>query len=274
MNVEDELSRLFQDERLDVAVRPDAEQLVVAGARRRRHRRTAAAVTGGALAMVALTAIGIALAGVDGGRMDTLPATNPPIPAVPTTAASVPGEPVFPPPSSNAVPPSASGGAMSSSATVPGSGSRTPAPSSSSAPASKQRPASTDPTIGPSGWGRLVLGMSEAQAVATDEFDMSEGVSGSPCHRYWLRNGGSSPVDISPSYGVARISAKPGVTTPEGIGVGSTDDEVMAAYPSATKTGYVITAPVPGNSRAVYIFTTDPSQKIFSLRLELATHNC
>nr|WP_243870014.1 hypothetical protein [Amycolatopsis granulosa] len=265
---------------MDVAVRPDAEQRVVAGARRRRrHRRTAAAVSGGALTMVALTAIGIALAGVGAGRTETLPATNPPVPAVPTTAAPVsgepvPGGPVLPPPSGNAVPPSASGGAMSSSATVPGSGSRTPPPSSSSAPASKQRPASTDPTIGPSGWGRLVLGMSEAQAVATDEFDMSEGVSGSPCHRYWLRNGGSSPVDISPSYGVARISAKPGVTTPEGIGVGSTDDEVMAAYPSATKTGYVITAPVPGNSRAVYIFTTDPSQKIFSLRLELATQNC
>ncbi|WP_431928144.1 hypothetical protein [Amycolatopsis tucumanensis] len=273
MNLEDELSRLFEDERLDVPVRPGAELLVVAGARRRRHRRNAAAVTGGALTLVAVTAVGIALSGVGGGRTDTLPATNLPVTTIATSAGPESGLP--PVPTSSSVPPPQSSAGVTSVPSMTGSHStpHSPSRSSSTPTGSAQRPASTDPTIGPTGWGRLVLGMSEADAVATDEFDMSEGYSGSPCHRYWLRGGGS-PVDISPTYGVARISAKPGVTTPEGIGVGSTDAEVMAAYPNATTANYVITAPVPGNPKAVYVFNTDPSQKIFALRLELTTHNC
>ena len=275
MNVEDELTRLFEDDRLDVPVRPGAASLVVACARRRRQHRNAAAVTGGALTLVMLAAVGVALAGVDDGRTDTLSATKPPVTVIPTTTASMPGAPPIPQSeSSDARAPSSS--TATTSPEVPASAqspSRAASRISTTSAVSQQRPASTDPTIGPDGWGRVMLGMSEAAAVATDEFDMSEGVSGSPCRRYWLR-GGNAPVDISPTYGVARISAKSGVTTPEGIGVGSTDADVMSAYPDATTANYVITAPVPGNPDAVYIFRTDPSQRIFSLRLELATHNC
>ncbi|WP_229874901.1 hypothetical protein [Amycolatopsis deserti] len=272
MNLEDELSRLFDDERLDVPVRPGAELLVVAGARRRRYRRNAAVATGGALTMVALTAVSIALSGVGGGTTDTLPATNLPVTTIASTAGSESGAPPVPP--SSSAPPSSSSGVTSVPSVTGSQSAPRSTPRTSSAPAGPaQRPGSTDPTIGPRGWGRLALGMSEADAVASDEFDMTEGYSGSPCHRYWLKGGGS-PVDISPTYGVARISAKPGVTTPEGIGVGSTDAEVMAAYPNATTANYVITAPVPGNPEAVYVFNTDPSQKIFSLRLELTTNNC
>ncbi|UQS27022.1 hypothetical protein L1857_31595 [Amycolatopsis thermalba] len=273
MNLEDELSRLFSDERLDVPVRPGAELLVVAGARRRRYRRNAAVATGGALTMVALIAVGITLSGIGGGRTDTLPATNLPVTTIASTPGPESGAPL--PPTSSSAPPQSSSTGVTSVPSVPGSHSASRStPRSSSVPAGPaQRPGSTDPTIGPSGWGRLALGMSEADAVASDEFDMTEGYSGSPCHRYWLKGGGS-PVDISPTYGVARISAKPGVTTPEGVGVGSTDAEVMAAYPNATTANYLITAPVPGNPDAVYLFNTDPSQKIFSLRLELASHHC
>ncbi|GAB3584922.1 hypothetical protein GCM10027445_61750 [Amycolatopsis endophytica] len=273
MNFEDELNRLFQDERVDIPVRPGAELAVVAGARRRRRRRHAAAVTGGGLTIAVLAVAGIALGGVGGGRQDTLPATHPPVTTVPTSAESLvqppasPTSPVSPPPLSS------SAGTATTTSGASGGGQRT-SRSSGPATSSQLRAASTDRTLGPTGWGRLTLGMSESAALATDEFDLSEGVSGSPCHRYWLRNGGSTPVDISPTYGVARIPAKPDVTTPEGFGRGSTDAEVMAAYPDATITNYTITTPVPGNAKAVYIFNTSPAQTISSLRLELLTHNC
>lgn len=274
MNLEDELDRLFQDERVDVPVRPGAELLIVAGARRRRQRRQAATVVGGAMAVAVVAVAGIALGGVGGGTDDTLPATNLPLTTLPSSAVSVSGPPPAPTADSSSVPPPSS--AVSAPATVPGSNvaTRSAPRTTGAATSSQQRPASTDKTLGPTGWGRLVLGMSESAAVATDEFDMSEGVSGSPCHRYWLRDTNGAPVDISPTYGVARIPAKAGVTTPEGLGAGSTDAEVMAAYPNATTANYTITAPVPGNPKAVYVFHTSPAQKVFSLDLELATHNC
>ena len=272
VNVEDELTRLFTDDRLDVPVRPGAQASVLAGAQRRRNRRRAAAVTCGSLAVVAVAVVGVAIGGAGPARHDTLPAINPPATSALPSEVPLPGPPPVPL-ESGAVPPPTITSAPSSRTGAPSS---TRSPSSSTGPVIRSvlRAASTDPTIGPAGWGRLTLGMAERAAVATDEFDVSKGYSGSPCHRYWLRNGGNTPVDVSPTAGVARIDARPGVTTPEGLGPGSTDEQVLAAYPKATVSGPTITAPVPGNNGAVYVFNTDATHEIVSLRLELARHNC
>lgn len=271
MNLEDELQRLFSDDRLELPVRPEAEAVLARGIGRRRRRRAAAAVAAGAMSLAVVVGGSFALSGARSAN-DTLPATRLPV----TTVEVTTGEPAPPSSSSSTTPPSPP---PSSTSSAPTSSSKKPSGSTrssgktsggTSAPA---LPPSTSKVIGPTGWGRLRLGMSEADAIATGEFDLSEGVSGSPCHRYWLAGHGG-PVDISPTYGVARIPAKSGVRTPEGIGAGSTDDEVLAAYPDATTANYVITAPVPGNAKAVYVFNTSPSKQVSSLTLELATSDC
>ncbi|MET1076288.1 MAG: hypothetical protein ABWY11_26835, partial [Umezawaea sp.] len=64
MDLDDELRRLFRDERLDIQVKPGADQAVVTGARKVRRKRMMLASAGGTFAVAALVAGGIALAGV------------------------------------------------------------------------------------------------------------------------------------------------------------------------------------------------------------------
>ena len=54
MGLDDELHRLFADDRLEVPVRTGAEWALVASARRRRRRQTALAAVGSAMALTAL----------------------------------------------------------------------------------------------------------------------------------------------------------------------------------------------------------------------------
>lgn len=270
MNLEDELGRLFSDERLDLPVRPDAEKILARGIGRRRRRRAAATMTAGAFAIAGVLGLSVALPAVRGGDQ-TLAGTRLPVATSPVST----GQPALPDSSSQVTSPAPS----STTTTVPPSATKKPSASTgasgkpSSRASSSAPPPSTSKVIGPDGWGRLRLGMSEAQAVATGEFDPAEPASGSPCHRYWLA-GSSGPVDISPDHGVSMISPGGAVQTPEGVGVGSTDAQVRAAYPNATFADYEFTVPVPGNSAAVYIMNTDPSEKIFSVRLQLLNSDC
>lgn len=271
MNLEDELQRLFSDDRLELPVRPEAEDILARGIGRRRRRRAAAAGAAGALMVAGLIGTGVALTGVR-STDDFLPATRLPVTTVPVTT----GAPVPPSTGTSVTPPSptSSSTGTPSSSSKRSTASTRPSGKPSGGASATAPPPSTSVVLGPYGWGRLRLGMSESEAVATGEFDLDEGVSGAPCHRYWLANTHGAPVDISPAYGVARITAKSGVHTPEGIGVGSTDDEVRAAYPGATFADYEFTVPVPGNPKAVYVLNTDSSEKIFALRLELKTSDC
>ncbi|WP_086819578.1 hypothetical protein [Allokutzneria sp. NRRL B-24872] len=63
MNLDDELRRMFQDGRIDLAPTPVAERAIVAGARRRRRNRRGLAVGGGALVAVLGVAGGMAASG-------------------------------------------------------------------------------------------------------------------------------------------------------------------------------------------------------------------
>ena len=77
MDLDDELRRLFQDQRLDIPVKPGADHAVVTGARRVRRRRVALASAGSAFAVAALVAGGVALAGL-GGTASMPPAGSTP----------------------------------------------------------------------------------------------------------------------------------------------------------------------------------------------------
>jgi hypothetical protein len=87
VDLDDELRRLFQDQRLDIPVKPGAEHAVVTGARRVRRRRTALAGAGSAFAVAALVAGGVALAGL-GGSSSMPPAGPPPTATAEQTAPS------------------------------------------------------------------------------------------------------------------------------------------------------------------------------------------
>ncbi|HEX6343294.1 hypothetical protein [Umezawaea sp.] len=95
MDLDDELRRLFQDQRLEIPVKPGADHAVVTGARRVRRRRVALASAGSAFAVAALVAGGIALAGLGG------PASMPP--AGPPTSEVTKTVTVEQPPSSGSV---------------------------------------------------------------------------------------------------------------------------------------------------------------------------
>ncbi|GLZ41243.1 hypothetical protein [Actinokineospora sp. NBRC 105648] len=93
MNVDQELRRLFADDRLDVPAKAGAAEAVVAGAHRVRRRRVAAGAAGGAVLAALLVTGGVVLAGM--GSASQLPPAGPGLPtATPTAQTTIaPTEP-------------------------------------------------------------------------------------------------------------------------------------------------------------------------------------
>ncbi|MEV0293357.1 hypothetical protein [Nocardia sp. NPDC050710] len=88
------------------------------------------------------------------------------------------------------------------------------------------------PGFGPLGYGKLRLGMSVADAQATGEIAKLEDMGGDPpgCGRYTTHAGWSGFYNQGEI--VAIMHGKLPARTPEGITVGSTLDQVRAAYPT------------------------------------------
>ncbi|MGH3876108.1 MAG: hypothetical protein ACRDSK_03630 [Actinophytocola sp.] len=217
MNVDDELRRLFHDDRLDVAVRPDAEQLIVAGARRVRRRRFATATAGAVAVAVVLVGGGIALAGT--GAQESLP------PAVSTTT---PPPTISDAPVTTTEPPAVRKKSANTAKTPPPA---TEAGEKSETTSSKPPPAYSLDTILPRNFGPLWLEMSEQKALATGLLGAVEGTDGK-CTRYTGTFGGH--VLVSANLGIVRIGVTAPVATPEGIHISSTVGDVRTAYPVVT----------------------------------------
>ncbi|WP_258344832.1 hypothetical protein [Saccharopolyspora gregorii] len=98
-DLDDELRRMFADDRLEVPVRTGAEWSLVAGARRRRKRQTTLAAVGGVLAMGVLFGGGAVLV----ARPDPGP-VRPAVPPVVGTSVPSPVQPPIPLPTSPPVP--------------------------------------------------------------------------------------------------------------------------------------------------------------------------
>ncbi len=210
MNIDDELRRLCTDERLDLAIRPGAEQRIVAGARRIRRRRYVAATAGAVVAVVAIGS-GIALAGT--GGPESLPpavSTTDPVPTTSAAPAPVTTTTVRPPAAKQEAPPS-----------IPDRTVEDTPPST---------PDQHFAVIGPNSFGALTLGMPEDAALATGLVGGLVAEDGS-CSRYEGTFGGS--VLVSRLHGLVGVRVTSPVASPEGIHLGSTVADVRAAYPDA-----------------------------------------
>jgi hypothetical protein len=123
-----------------------------------------------------------------------------------------------------------------------------------------------DLVLGPDGIGRLRLGMTEREALATGQSSVKPGWQGRDGSRCFSQ---TTPehlnVMFSNHHGLAVLSGPEQTRTPEGIRVGASVADVAAAYPAVThpelgtaaeQVGLIgnVNAPVPGNPAAIYVF--------------------
>jgi hypothetical protein len=212
MNLDEELHRLFADERLDLAVRPGAERTILAGARRIRRRRFVVS-TAAVVAVGMLVGGGIALAG--SGGPESLPPARTPDPVVaPTTTTAPPVTTTSPPPVTSRTVPAVPDTKVTSETSV------------------VTAEAFSANTITPRTYGPLRLGMRGPAAHDTGLLGAVQ-MSDEWCVKYAATYGGS--VVVSEKYGVVAIRVTRQVSTAKGIHIGSTVAEVKAAYPNAVE---------------------------------------
>jgi hypothetical protein len=260
------LRRLFQDERLDMPPQAEVEAAILAGAGRIRRRRRAMTATGGVLAavLVAGTVLFSAdlrpghtqLAAPPGG--ETLSESSP-------TQATVTPVPLGLPPAGEPSDTGAGGADQPRTTTSQDRSPALPPASASTSPRIAGGPISSGPVLGPTGYRQLQLGMSFDDAKATG---LLAGVGNAPesCGRYSLREGAAAvaAVTISAREGIVSFQAT-GAHTPEQIEIGSTRDQMVAAYPDLAKDAEGYTASAGAGGR--YVFTVDGQDRVDGLLL-------
>lgn len=245
-----ELRRLFSDDRLDVAPRSDAGERIVAGARRRRRRRGALVSGAATLAVAGLVAGGVLLGelGKPEGKPEVQIAAPPAADRATTSHLA---------PSTRLERPRGEGRAGQSPEAQ--AGTRTERTASGSEP--KSAPTTAPPARGTvmlaesalrhDGYKELRLGMRYEQAVATGMLtsDAQPPPPDGSCMRYALAEGADAIEDvvISAEHGLVAFNASKARTT-EGVGAGSSEGQVQAAYDELTveTDGYSVAV---GNAR-------------------------
>ncbi|HEX4225994.1 MAG TPA: hypothetical protein VHZ97_26755 [Pseudonocardiaceae bacterium] len=252
-DIDADLRALFADQRLCVPVGDDAVSSVVAGASRRRRRRTVVLATSGALGVAAVLLAGGLFAGqvFRPGQVQTAHQ-----PSLPTTGYL----------------------------TI------TSAPPATSAQRAGPEPEVSTPTVlGPTGYGPITMGLSKSQLLDTKLVDTTVSAVGGCADYTYVGPTLSRPsaaateqgnksihVYLSPRapQGVQEIIAPPGVTTPEGIGVGSSVSQLRAMYAKLpAQQGDLLLVPVPDHPELSYRFTLD-KDTVTTIGLGLANEIC
>jgi hypothetical protein len=164
-----------------------------------------------------------------------------------------------------------------------GSASASASSNPTTTPAAAPMTTTTAPTgplvLGPTGVGPLLLGMSLDDANATGLVDHIAAPT-QACSEGLLKGEHTKPDEgalfMSAHLGVAAIYAYGDVATPEGIKLGSTYDQVHAAYPSWRgidgEQGHGLIA-VPNNSNANYRIDISGGQ-VVELDIQLEEQDC
>lgn len=244
MDLDDELRRVLSDDRLDIAVQPDAAERIVAGARRLRVRRRLA-VTGsvGGLAVVAVVAGAVLF--TDPRQPDALP------PADQTSTVR---------PSSQTSGSSSAPSGTSQVTASPSAGGGTSRPDDDPATTAGTRtapPATTGTRIGPDGFGVLRLGMSfdEAKAAGGTEGEPPQPNGGCVGGYPLLLDGEPAGEVAFGTAGIMLLAPTVDLHTAEGASTGWPAKQVQTVYPTITDEEVAAGAAgvaVPGNPDAIY----------------------
>lgn len=258
MDLDDELQRLFQDDRLTMKVAPDAEKHVVAGARRVRRRRAVMMSAAGVLSAAVLTGGALMLAQPS---PQSTPIADQPTSELPIDSAA--------PKSSTDTPPGTSSQAAEIQPPVRATTSnpRSNPETSKPTPGAPQTPNEPLVTLGPQGAGRFQLGMATTDLTAGGQAQPSTKTPAG-CSSFAIRTGSGTAWAARNGTLVALVYES-GVITPEHVTVDATQDAVKSAYPDFDGT----TAKVPGNPDAKYRFTFSAG-KVTSIALLADRQDC
>jgi hypothetical protein len=268
--LENELTRLFQDDRLDMRVADGAEQTIVRGARRVRRRRIALTTTAGVLAVAVVVGGGVVVAGLggdgpteaahDGAQITVTSSTTP------TSVPSQQPPPVEPTGDQTAKPPQSGG---------PGNTPPPPRATTTTPPRTTAGLPVSSTVLGPDGYSKIKLGMTYDQAVATGMLASKGDPPGDAGCVGPLSTNNKVMVAISKASGVVGIFAQTtDVSTPDGIRLGSTLAQVNAAYPKATqdaKGDWIV--PTTGRAR-FQIGVSASMQAVTELSVSLNVQDC
>lgn len=263
-DLDDDLRKLFSDDRLDVHSAPVSTEDVLRGADRRRRRRTAMA---GTFALVTLVGAGIGLSRLGAPSPDST------VGALLTTSTSAP--------TTSTPPPSVSTVISTETVTVgqsPNSTGNTGKPNPGGTSRSNSTPSSSPPTPEAQAgkYGALALGMPEADALATGLLiePSSPADPDGRCKAYATKSvPNADAVVVSPAKGIVRITMPSYAKTPKGVGTGSSVADVKAAYKNSTQSGSSVLAPMSATPPWTYVFETDGAT-VTTVFLRLNANDC
>ncbi|WP_414936389.1 hypothetical protein [Amycolatopsis sp. cmx-11-51] len=270
-DVRQKLRDLFSDDRLGVPSTLNPET-IVAGAKRRRRRRRMMQTTTGMAAAVVMVGGGLTVFTIhdkDNGAVfppDQLGLGQS------ATSQVLPGPASEVPPVSSSAPQS-SQMAQPPQSTISDGPVKPPKSTAATKPPSPNK-VTTGSLLTASGFGKLRLGMSEADAEAAVSPIRAREVRGGCVYGYAEGFGvpGPTSVSLTEADGVTVINPAGTVHTPEGIGVGSTEADILAAYPGSTKDGGTYVAPASAVS-AYRIFVSDDGSAV-SILLTSINQDC
>ncbi|KJK47591.1 hypothetical protein UK23_20025 [Lentzea aerocolonigenes] len=264
-DLDDELRRLFSDDRLDVHATPDATDAVLRGADRRRRRRSAVST---AFAVVTLVGAGVGLTQLRSSGDHTADEL------LPTSVAST-----------SSTPPSTSTVYSTSVVTVPAPpsnpssgnpGTGNPNPGTSTKPRTTTPLPPPPPSEQPSKVDGLALGMTEADALKTGSL-VEPGSAADPqgkCTAYATKSvPDPNAAIISPARGIVWLTLPSYAKTSKGVTVGTSVADVKAAYPTATQSGSGLRVEMAATPKWSYIFETDGAA-VTAVRMRLNSSDC